>query len=275
MISGITGNLLRLIFPDKCLICGRFFSPPGSGFHVSANPAGAPGSDEKLDSFQYYMAPFLCPECSGDFQPVESPLCPRCGLVFKSREGDDHLCGTCIESPRNYRTAIACGIYNRSLMEVIHCLKYKGKIRLAMPLGSLLFSFFTGHRGWNTVDLVAPVPLDLGRFRKRGFNQSFLMIRDWPEMGLSRGTENFHIQIDRRLLERTRPTTPQTGLDRKMRLENLKDAFRVPDPPKVEGKRILLVDDVYTTGTTVDECSGALMKSGAEFVDVLTMARTI
>jgi len=104
----------------------------------------------------------------------------------------------------------------------------------------------------------------------RGFNQSFLLLRHWPGQTAATG-----IRIVSDLLKRSKPTPSQTGLGRRQRMKNLRGAFSVTAPGQVKGRRVLLVDDVYTTGATVDACAAALRKAGAARVDVLTLARTM
>ena len=239
------------LFPATCLVCGSFFHSD---------------SGERVDCLRL-LAPFVCPACLAVFLPVASPLCIQCGAVFISREGEDRLCGTCIESPKRFRIARACGVYDETLMALVHCFKYDGKIQLARPLGSLLLSGYFHYWKMDDIDLIVPVPLHVKRFRERGFNQSYLLVKDWAQMSFQTPT------VERNVLVRKRKTDPQTGLGRKRRITNIKDAFSVSDPSKIFGKRVLLVDDVYTTGATVDECSTALRRAGAKQVDVLTLAR--
>lgn len=263
------------LFPRKCLICGSFFHPEQS------KSSGFPEKDfnesfskyNKNFNFEVLMAPFLCSTCSTGFLPVESPICSKCGIMFKSREGEDHICGECLKSPKRFRVARATGVYDQALMELIHCLKYKGKIQLAHPLGILLFSAFIRYWDKKSIDLIVPVPLHAKRFRARGFNQAFLLIRQWSRIAEALNVELSDIHIDRHVLARCRWTESQAGLGRKKRLINIKNAFGLIDASKIKGKRILLVDDVYTTGATADECAKVLLQGGAEYVDILTLAR--
>jgi ComF family protein len=159
-------------------------------------------------------------------------------------------------------------------MTIIHSLKYKAKIELARPLGILLFSVF--NRFWETdeIDYIVPVPLNPKKYRKRGFNQSFLLIRDWRKWADSH-PQSMLFRTEHQLLIRNRWTEPQTGLKRKERLVNTRGAFTVPEPFEVKHKNILVVDDVYTTGATVNECADVLLRAGANYVDVLTLARAM
>lgn len=271
--------LAEAIFPGKCLSCGRFMPAErhrrkdalSSGFLQSAQVF----CDEK-SAFSMLTGDFLCACCADDFIPVASPMCTCCGMVFKSRQGENHLCGNCTLEPRNFTTARAFGIYDRTLMHAVHALKYHGKTRIASPLGQLLFLTFRTHWKVCEMDAVVPVPLHIRRFRERGFNQSFLLIRDWHRMAESIGCDISHMRIEKDVLVRSRQTAPQTGLGRQKRKANMHGAFSIRNPEKVREKKVLLIDDVYTTGATVDECSKILLaKGGARRVDVLTLARAV
>ena len=171
-------------------------------------------------------------------------------------------------------------MYDGSLMAVIHAFKYKHKIQLASPLGRLLFSAFIQYGEIQAVDYITPIPLHVSRLKHRGFNQAFLLIREWPHL-----IRAFHdeekvgngqpsILINYKSLIRKTKTISQTGLGKDQRAKNVKGAFLVTEPSLISGKRILLVDDVYTTGATAEECAKTLIASGAASVNVLTLART-
>ena len=150
-------------------------------------------------------------------------------------------------------------------MEAIHLFKYGKKTALAKPLSELareaFFQFWPRH----SIDLVVPVPLHVKRLRERGFNQAYLLVRTWAKKE--------GVQVDSLALRRHRYTEPQTVLTRADRIKNTRQAFSLRHPESVKGKKILLVDDVYTTGATVNECARVLMNGRAESVDVLTLAR--
>jgi ComF family protein len=244
------------LFPARCQRCGRLFRHDAKALEKTNPGAVAAG-----------MAPFYCPDCRDDWTTVASPLCSRCGVVFKSREGEDHLCGRCLDRPGAFTRARAAGIYDQTLRNAIHALKFKGRVRLAVPLGALLFDTFQHYWATGDIDVVAPVPLHRLRFRRRGFNQAYLLVRHWVLPG--------ETAVIRDLLVRHRSTAPQTGLDRHQRRMNIKNAFSAGHPGQSAGKRVLLVDDVLTTGATVDACAGVLIKDGAKRVDVLTLARAL
>jgi len=275
----IFNSVKEALFPARCLACGLFFQ-------AARNPAEEDrtglffkdastlrGSKEAI--FKSVLASYVCPACCNNFRPLGSPLCSQCGMMFQSRAGDDHLCGDCLEKPRRFRKARAFGVYDQTLMESIHRFKYKGKVQLARPLGTLLLADLLIYWNDDPPDLAAPVPLHTRRFRERGFNQAFLLIRDWPRLAAALPLQLPDVAIDRELLLRNRRTDSQTGLGRSARRQNINKAFGVRDENRVYRKKILLVDDVYTTGATADECAGTLLNAGAEWVDVLTLARAL
>jgi len=257
-----------VFFPTRCLVCGSFF-------HVDQCRNEESSQENRWKTFKILMTPFLCSTCTSEFLPIESPICPTCGIMFKSRQGEDHVCGECLESPKRFEIARSVGIYENALMDAIHCFKYKGKIQLARPFGMLLFASFINCWNANSIDLIVPVPLHNKKLKTRGFNPSFLLVRDWELFAAESSVEMSKIRVVRDVLTKIKWTEPQTGLMRKKRLTNVKNAFSIEDSAKIAGKRILLVDDVYTTGATVNECSNVLLRDGAGHVDVLTLARAM
>jgi ComF family protein len=157
-------------------------------------------------------------------------------------------------------------VYTSVFRKVVHRFKYRGQMRLAGPLGKILLATYL--RFWNSgdIDLILPVPLHPKRFRQRGFNQAYRLVVNWKqfEKGLA-ATPG--------LLVKTRVTAPQSGLQKAQRRRNVRNAFRVQRPEAVRSRRVLLVDDVYTTGATADECARVLLRYGAARVEVLTLAR--
>lgn len=266
----IVGIFKDAFFPARCLVCGSF------SYHTYSSNSGLPVQGlqiETITDFERLLAPFLCDVCSEGFKAVESPICSQCGIMFRSREGDDHICGNCLTWPKRFGMARSSGIYDRALMAAIHCMKYYGKIQLARPLGALLLATFTRYWSKREIDLVIPVPLHIARMRMRGFNQAFLLIRNWRSTAEALNVKLPEIKVDRHTLIRTKRAKPQTGLSRKKRLTNIRNAFSIHTSKTISGKKILLVDDVYTTGATVNECAKVLLNGGAESVDVLTLAQ--
>jgi ComF family protein len=265
--------LTRTIFPPKCLVCKRFLNPP------EGDNDGFPEAVDLSANLQMQvgrlMSEYLCRDCIDGLTAVESPLCSCCGMPFESRHGLDHPCGECSTSPKNFRIARAPLTYEQVFTEVIHCYKYKGKIQLARPLGELLLMAFGLFWDKDSIDVVVPVPLHIKRLRERGFNQALLLTRYWQTINGHLPFDPSDLQVENDVLVRSIPTAPQSGLGRKQRAANIKGAFGILDRAKIIDKRILLVDDVYTTGATVDECARLLVHHGAAHVDVLSLARAV
>ncbi|UCF91774.1 MAG: ComF family protein [Desulfobacterales bacterium] len=274
-LGRISTAVQEAFFPAKCVVCGGFFHPPPRSeddfWRTTVEHSAFSALGSRVELYRLF-APFLCRECARQIITVESPICSSCGIMFKSREGQDHLCEECIRTPKRFRRARAAVVYEQALRTVIQRYKYRGKIQLARPLGRLLFTVFRRYWEETEIDLIIPVPLHRRRFRKRGYNQAFLPLREWKHASNAVGSA---VPVNRRVLERSKPTAPQTGLGRKERMVNLQDAFTVREPAVIQNQRILLVDDVYTTGATVEEGARALLNAGAACVDVLTLARAI
>jgi ComF family protein len=226
-------------FPPLCLLCRNFLPAPQEAY--------------------------FCTSCSEAFPFIRGPLCPRCGIPFVSQEGADHLCSGCMKKEPAYDSARAVGIYDGTLKQAIHLFKYSSRPLLAAPLGDVLAR--QGRELLDTgFDVIMPVPLHARRIRQRGFNQSLALARRVGRLwGVAVAAEG---------LARTRWTDPQTMLPERQRLRNVRDAFSC-SRTAAAGKTVLLVDDVYTSGSTVNECARVLRRNGARRVDVLTLARTI
>jgi ComF family protein len=163
--------------------------------------------------------------------------------------------------------ARALGAYEGSLQEAIHRWKYHGKTILTPFFAKWMEEGLHRYWGSNIFDLLIPVPLHTERLRERGFNQALLLVRE-----LSHRTG---IPYRKRALQKVRPTIPQVNLSGVEREKGVKGSFHTIGKEELEGKSILLVDDVYTTGATVNECSKVLLAGGAERVDVLTLAHAL
>lgn len=205
----------------------------------------------------------FCEKCFDNIKLIKSPQCRCCGMPFISQETEDHLCGACIKKRRPFSIARSIGIYEGVLLEAVQRLKYNGKTSLARPLAKLMTKEFS----MNNYNLIVPVPLHKTRLKERGFNQSLLLARELSKL--------YNLPIDYLNLRKIRATDPQVNLKGKERIANIKGAFAVKNGAGFKNKKILLIDDVYTTGATVTECSKVLKKAGAKTVDVLTLARVV
>ena len=231
--------LADFLFPPKCPLCGKFGEENGGGR--------------------------FCSSCLAEFISFSHPLCPRCGRSFATPAGEDHLCGECLTAERFFTRARSLGPYEGKMVEAIARFKYRGATHLGKPLGKLLAEYKDDEFSFSRFQRVIPVPLNVKRLRQRGFNQSLLLTRQ-----VARGRA---LPLDFQSLQRIRNTPPQTQLSGADREKNIRGAFAVTAPEAIAGKHILLIDDVFTTGATVQECAKMLKKAGAEQVDVLTLAR--
>jgi ComF family protein len=277
LFTSIIQSFKSALFPPKCHVCNAFFSDrqdrlknrSGAGTHKAA------GQENSLaEAFKQLLAPYLCFQCLDEFQAVQSPICPSCGMMFAGRFDEDHLCGNCLNHRNQFNRARSAGIYVGPLLTLIHRLKYHGRSELAGPLGELLYHTFTRHWEPGEIDWVIPVPLHIRKRRRRGFNQAHLMVARWPRYHCPENDGN-PIDIKTDILQRVRFTAPQTGLGQRERQQNIKGAFGINDPSPIQDRSILLVDDVFTTGATVAECARILRSGSARRVDVLTLARAI
>jgi ComF family protein len=270
--------ILAAVFPPKCLVCGILYRIPEQSRQGRQNES-APADTAWPASIRYQaeisLASCLCPDCLAELSTVESPLCICCGQPFNSRHDRDHYCGTCLSFGQEFGIARAPLVYDRIVTALIHCFKYKGKIQLARPLGELLLMTFVHFWDINDINMILPVPLHPSRLRQRGFNQASLLIRNWQQIAQRHFYDLSHIRLEDDLLIRTTQTEPQSVLGRAQRRQNIKNAFDLNGAMKIKGESILLIDDVYTTGATVNECVRLLLSSGAQHVDVLTLARAV
>lgn len=240
--ASLARRLLHAVFPADCASCGA---------RLTDDPV-----------------PFFCRTCWAGIKPLSPPSCPRCGLPFASAVAltfsPDHRCLSCRKHPPAFTRAWACYAYEPPLQQAVHLFKYRGKVVLAKALGRLLW------QAWPRtpeIDVLMPVPLHPSRLRAREYNQSLLLA--------DQVSRDLRVPLVFDNLVRLRATPPQTELSRTERLANLRRSFAVRRPADVAGKRVLLVDDVMTTGTTFNECAKALRKAGADDVYAVALARTL
>ena len=266
--------LVELVFPARCAACKCFGVLSAADNLPSSIDHGDDQSFGRYD-LRNHLRGLLCPDCLEQCQWLSSPLCTRCGIMFASRAGGDHRCSDCLSANGHYDRARAVGVYQGALMALVHQLKYRGRVALAAPMGGLLQEAFIRYWRERSVDLVMPIPLHPRRLRRRGFNQAALLLRAWQRAadrypaGAARPVTAMHTLV------RTRRTRPQTGLNRRERQRNIRGAFAVRNRDAIRKQRVLLLDDVFTTGATVEEAARTLLAAGAATVDVLTLARTL
>lgn len=266
---GVGRAILNTLLPPRCQACDCSIA----GMTVDTGES-VPRADYGRTGPGAIFKGYLCAACAETFVAIASPLCTSCGKMFTGQQGPDHLCGHCSRDGWHFDRARSAGVFDRCLATLVHRFKYSGRAGLAQPLGMLMQAVLLDNWSREDIDWVVPVPLHRKRLRERGFNQSLLLAQTWasPAKGCPAAWPGLPVAPD--LLRRTRSTASQTGLGRRARVANLKNAFRVGPGKSVANLRLLLVDDVFTTGATVNECARILMHAGARRVDVLTLART-
>ena len=230
---------LDLCFPPRCLGC---------------------------DSLEVETRLLLCPACLARFPLLARPLCSCCGMPFvKSGSDHDHLCAVCLQKPWAFSKARALLCYDEQVAHLIRAFKFQGR-------RDALATFATLARRSETIadlaspDMVVPVPLHPRRLRQRGFNQAAVLAARLPP--------RLRPRISHALV-RIRDTTPQRGLDGRQRRRNVRGSFALTPGHGVAGRKILLCDDVFTTGSTLNECATTLLAAGAARLEVVTLAMVV
>jgi len=242
----LSDGVLAVVLAPRCLACGTSLDAP--------------------------LAGPVCLSCWRSITPITPPFCRTCGDALPTWRGLDLVSGTCARC-RRQPSALACaravGAYEGVLRQLIHCLKYEGRRTLAAGLGGMMRE--RGREVLEGADLVVPVPLHWRRQHARGFNQAEDLAR-WLGPPLVRA------------LRRVRATSPQVGLSASRRRHNVRGAFAAPRRGLLRRRRydaklrsacVVLVDDVSTTGATLQACAEALREGGAREIRALTAARAL
>jgi ComF family protein len=250
-VSVIAESLFATLFPSDCRFCGTPLT------NISRLP--------------------VCEECLSAMRPITGGVCSICGerllspYAFAGANGEPR-CGLCRRMEPPFSRAMAYGSYDGGLRELIHLLKYDGVRPAANVLGRMLAEVLSGlEPSMGNSVLVVPVPLHARKLRQRGFNQSEVITR--AALKLKPAGNRFALSSN--LLLRRRETQSQIGLTRHQRRENMRGAFAVSTLDELAEREVLLVDDVFTTGTTASECARVLRRAGAIRVWVATVARTL
>jgi len=215
---------------------------------------------------------YYCPRCWSEIRLIERPFCSVCGTPHDKAAGfaerENFPCAECGQIKRRpYGRMYAAAVYDGIVQEAIALFKYGSRELLAVPLARLMTEFAQREIDLAQYEAVVPVPLHRVRKRERGFNQA--------EELVGRFTEQIPDLAIEKCLIRVRPTPQQTQLSATERRRNLRGAFTLVRGADIRGKKLLLVDDVITTGATAEECARALRREGAEQVDILAVARTV
>lgn len=229
--------LLSLFYPPHCAACGANTT---AGTH-------------------------LCVACGDEVKRIAAPFCRVCSQPFAGAITGQFTCSNCSDRRFHFDCAVACFMSRGVVREFIHRFKYDREFYLRHPLAAWAAEGLLDERiAAQPFDFLVPVPLHSARQREREFNQAEAI----AEL-LAKRTG----VVVYRALKRVRYTTTQTRLDRHERMENLRGAFRVRHPDRVQQRHLLLVDDVFTTGSTADECARVLRAAGAASVRALVVAR--
>lgn len=202
----------------------------------------------------------ICDKCFYGISVITRPYCERCG---KPTQGET-VCNDCIEHPHNFSRARAIGQYDGVLGELVRLLKYDKKLSVGKRLGNMLATILQSDEFLSGSKAIVPVPLHRVAYRRRGYNQSEILAYEVSKLT--------GVPVINKILYRIKPTKSQTKLSPEERKENVKGAFRVIGN-ELKGKKVILIDDVCTTGATLDECASELMKAGADEVYALVCAR--
>lgn len=240
-------SLLDVFYPPRCLLCRAFLG------------------DHWVEIENRRI--LICPECLDRFRAIGSPLCPVCSRPFFQTADGDHLCEDCLRKRPLFEALFAPYSYEDPLMTAIYQFKYGKKAIVSDSLGPLLAQFSLKRFAHRSDLLVMPVPLHPKRLREREFNQSLLLAR---HVAAALGAELNFLS-----LRRIKHTAPQMGLGKDERRKNLRGAFKVAKPEEIKRRSVLLVDDVATTGNTLNECARALKRNGCKEVYCLVMARAV
>ncbi len=242
------------LFPSPCALCGR------SLLRLTRAP--------------------ICDFCSAPPAAQTGTLCACCGedlgianLSVACQPDVERLCQPCHLAAPSFVKAVAYGAYQGQLRSLVHLLKYQGMQPVARQLGKLLANTLQPLASSAPRQmLVIPVPMHAIKQRQRGFNHAELLARV-AIAEMRRRDPQWKLQLQTSLLRRERATVSQAGLTTAQRRQNLRGAFFVPRPARLQGQHVLLVDDIYTTGATARACSRVLMSAGAASVRVVTVAR--
>ncbi len=208
---------------------------------------------------------YLCDECNGNLTQITPPFCAKCSEPFAGAIAGSFTCANCGYRTLHFDAAIAVYRSRGIVRRIIHDFKYGRQIHLRHLVARWLGAAFEDERlRSRSFDIIVPVPLHPTRERERGFNQAALLAE------LLGGRRSIPVKP---VLERIRYTTTQTVFDRAERMENLRNAFRLRKNADVRGLRVLLIDDVLTTGSTLSECARILRLAGAPTVYAATAAR--
>jgi ComF family protein len=230
---------IGFVYPEACQICGAERATAAEGF--------------------------VGPGCWGQVRFIKPPFCARCGIPCEGDVTTPFQCANCSEMGFQFRSARSAAVARGAVLEIIHRYKYRRALWFEPFLADLLIRQAGPELRRERWDWIVPVPLHVTKMREREFNQA--------ERLAARLGKAANIPVHPRLLRRVLPTQTQTLLTREERAANVRNAFVLGEARGLKGKRIVLFDDVFTTGATTNACATVLRKAGADDVCVWTVAR--
>ncbi|MFZ5968982.1 MAG: ComF family protein [Bacillota bacterium] len=238
ILSELMEGLLDFVYPRNifCMLCG-----------------------EAIQKTEEYS---LCDECRGEIGFIHGKACSQCGKPLELLYLPDQ-CHDCIRSSYHFDRGLSCVLYDENMKKLIYRFKYGGDRYLSYSLAQIMTDQLK-KAGWTDIDGIIPVPLHRKKEKIRGFNQAKLLAQY-----ISKFTG---IPVYHKVLKRVKETQSQSALSRDERKDNLKNAFQLIEPAAIYNKRILLIDDIYTTGSTLNSCSKELRKGKPKEILVSTLA---
>lgn len=226
--------ILDLIYPRRCPVC---------------------------NAVQPYQKGSICPECLGKLKKVEQPQCFKCGKMITDVE--EEYCQDCVTVPKSFQRGYPVFEYTEGIKHAIHDFKYKNQQSYAEFFADCIYQYYGRQLEKLQVDGLVPVPVHARKRKSRGYNQAELLAKT---LGVK-----LRIPVYPQYLVRCINTNPQKELDDISRMKNLKNAFKI-GKNAIELKKVLLVDDIYTSGATIEACTRVLLSAGAEKVYYTSVA---
>ncbi len=236
LLRDISETAITFLYPAECRVCKEFLGTTST--------------------------PYICNNCWQDIQFLEAPWCDICGTP-----GIHGLCEACATAPPRYGKLRTLAFYQTTLQQAIHFFKFEKKKVFARPLIQLINTHMPSDCNIAEYDFILPIPIHKKRLRERGFNQATLLANGIAKAG--------GVPLLTNTLVRHRHTVAQSSLNREARQQNLTGAFEIRNPAIIRDKRLLIFDDVFTTGATIREVVSELWTADPAEVDVLTLARTL
>jgi len=230
--------IINLLYPALCRNCFKKIDRPGRN---------------------------ICDNCAKDIKERLPPFCARCGRQLKHDQGPTAVCADCARGNPCFDKAWSACHYDGALKALIHDFKYKKITCLSGDFSALMINFMKKHGIGKDCDIILPIPMHQNRLFNREINHADILARELAK--------RLNIPFSKKALRKIKDTPLQSRLNREDRIKNQSSSFALKNSSVARNKNILLVDDLFTTGSTVNECSRLLKDSGASYVEVITLAR--